>query len=170
MREFSKPMDAAVVAAPMRKLWPANCSAGRFAFFSTFRTSSTNCNRVRGRPSCQMNSGPGLSPRFAKYDSKAVTRQSLSLVRPTVIRTPCRKGSVFDFLRWIAIMEGLSLLSTAMSSVLWGHNSSPRVQLALLSGRKRKSLVPKLPITCMSSRTSPLHPILPSSSSVSLGL
>ena len=56
---------AAVVAAPIRKLWP-EYEPKYSALFRIDCTEEDNCCQVRGRPSVNINSGPGAEPRREK--------------------------------------------------------------------------------------------------------
>ena len=106
IRESSIPTVAAVVAAPIWKLCPANLSAGRLAFFRASCTAFTKLSRVSGRPSFHMNKGPGFGPLVDIYESRAATGHRSLSVRPIVIWTPSLKGSVFDFFSLINMIDG----------------------------------------------------------------
>ena len=86
--ELSSPAVAAVVAAPILKLWPAKSIAGRFAARRADLTLLTNCGFVRGEPSCHWNKGPGLSPLLDKYFKRALMGHISSPVLPMTTRVP----------------------------------------------------------------------------------
>ena len=96
IRESSTPRAAAVVAAPILKLCPANFDASKPVFDSASLTLLTNCSRDKGRPSLNWKKGPGWLPRIAKYAATVDTGHSLFPVFPKNIDTPHRNGSVLD--------------------------------------------------------------------------
>ena len=61
--ESSTPANAADVAAPILKLWPAYWSAGNPFATNTFRTSATNTCLANAWPSGVVKNGPGADPR-----------------------------------------------------------------------------------------------------------
>lgn len=64
--ESGRPTCAAVVAAPMRKLWPLKRETSRPAEESVARSEATSASLDRGMPDCRRNSGPGVAGRTAK--------------------------------------------------------------------------------------------------------
>ena len=86
--ESSTPANAAVVAAPIRKLCPAYWPWGTPRVTNILRISPTNVFFRRGFPAASMNRGPGRSPRLAKYPSTAATGQRLVSVWPRTTSTP----------------------------------------------------------------------------------
>ena len=85
---------AAVVAAPIWKLWPVKSLAGRPALVRADLTSSTNFVFVKGDPSSQMNKAPGLEPLLFRYLNRADTGQISSPVLHTMTLTPILPSSV----------------------------------------------------------------------------
>ena len=65
IRESSNPLLAAVLAAPIRKLWPVKPAASRPVLVSACCTSDTIDARERGEPDSKQKSGPGLGLRTA---------------------------------------------------------------------------------------------------------
>ena len=61
------------------------------------------------------NSGPGASPRTTMNARRALTGHSCEPVAPRYTMTPCLYGSVLDVLMVMAIVEGSSRESTAIS-------------------------------------------------------
>ena len=62
MSESSKPQEAAVVAAPIWKLWPRNWRTSSPCTSNAWRTASTNFLRDKGEPSWNWNRWPGADP------------------------------------------------------------------------------------------------------------
>ena len=56
--ESSKPTLAAVVAAPIRKLWPANCDSGSPIAYNAALTCCVNVAFVSGFPFLNLRNGP----------------------------------------------------------------------------------------------------------------
>ena len=86
--ESSKPTFAAVVAAPMRKLWPAKCRYGRPTAVRASLTLATKYDFVSGSPSARIKKGPTADPLCIMYVTHAVTGQRVSCVRPTKTSIP----------------------------------------------------------------------------------
>ena len=78
MRESCRPRNAAVVAAPMRKLWPAYNEESIPHFARVDLKNNTKQSQVRQRPSANLNRGPDDFPRSTKYPSMAETGQIMS--------------------------------------------------------------------------------------------
>ena len=101
------PAAAAVVAAPIRKLWPEYLESSRPCLWSAALTSPTNRSRERTEPSWKQNKGPPIhAGRTVRNDSIAATGQMAWPVRPRKISTPLPKGSVLDWRRWILTKLG----------------------------------------------------------------
>ena len=109
------PHCAAVVAAPIRKLWPAYLSSSVPAVESASLTFATKRSRVSGLPSRKWNSGPVPPTLMDKYANIADIGHSSLLVRPMYMSTPFLKGSVLEALIRTCMVEGLAGLSIAMS-------------------------------------------------------
>ena len=109
------PWWAAVVAAPMRKLWPQYCDWSMPLADKPARSDVTKWDLVRGRPSFSLKRGPWSPPLLARYASIAMTGQRSLLVRPINIEIPLRNGSVFEAFRRISITVGDVGLSRARS-------------------------------------------------------
>ena len=60
--ESGRPTCAAVVAAPMRKLWPLNRETSRPGEESKERSEATKVSLDRRLPNCRRDSGPGVAP------------------------------------------------------------------------------------------------------------
>ena len=110
------PRLAAVVAAPLRKLWPENGSPSTPALVSAAHTLSTSLALVNGFLSWKMNSGLGPAPLVTRQSIIAITGHKVQPVRPTNMSTPALKGSVFDTLSLTRSVVGLVSCSTATSS------------------------------------------------------
>ena len=95
MVESSMPATAAVVAASMRKLWPAYCCWGNPMVARMVRIWAMNHGFVTGSPDGSIKKGPGRSPREVVYSIMAVTGHRLSPVRPTTMSDPAPNWSHF---------------------------------------------------------------------------
>ena len=115
MSESSRPRSAAVVAAPILKLWPAYLLSSSPRVWSAARTLLTTWDFSTGLPLGWQNKGPSAPPLSARYARRAATghRSLPDLPRYTLI--PLLNGSVSDCLRWISIVDGSDLLSIAIS-------------------------------------------------------
>ena len=111
--ESSNPAWAAAVAAPIRKLWPANWLAGKAIVVRALRTSRINTDFVSGFPWESLKNGPGASPREERYARTAVTGQTGLPVFPTKTSTPEPNWSHLDCFRKKRMTEGLARSSTA---------------------------------------------------------
>ena len=95
MRESLKPILAAVVAAPMRKLCPLKQESSTPAACRACRRKCTSLGLERVQPSSNRNSGPGVRGRIARYPSINVTGHKTSPVIPKCRIVPTAKGSFF---------------------------------------------------------------------------
>ncbi len=101
------PAAAAVVAAPILKLWPEHVNTSRPCIWSAARTSRTSRSRERTEPSWKQNRGPPMpAGRTVVNDRTAATGQMAWPVRPKNMSTPLPKGSVLDCRRWICMKLG----------------------------------------------------------------
>ena len=122
--ESCLPRSAAVVAAPIRKLWPAYFVGSIPGDHKAFLMWEIYLCFVKGVLSLNWNIGPGEFPRIAKNAVTAATGQRSSPVFPTKMCTPLNSRSVLDVLRKILSTEGLQWLSIAMSPrfrCFWAH-------------------------------------------------
>ena len=62
MRESGNPRNAAVVAAPIRKLWPEYLVSSTLCLRRAARTDETKRSRVKYLPSANVKNGPGDVP------------------------------------------------------------------------------------------------------------
>ncbi len=92
------PAAAAEVAAPILKLWSAYFLSSSPAFFSVASIMAVKHWRVMGFPERNTNRGLGESPLITRYDSRATSGHSGSLVFAKNRSTPRRNGSVFEAL------------------------------------------------------------------------
>ena len=110
-----RPTAAAVVAAPMRKLYPLYSVVSTPWRASVSRIDVINMLRDKGDPFDRIKSGPGTQLRTAKLDKTAETGQSKCPVQPRDSVIPLPKGSVLLCLRCTRKKRGLTLESTAIS-------------------------------------------------------
>lgn len=115
MKESLSPALAAVVAAPIRKLWPLNEESSIPADLKAWRNDWTRRGRERVAPSWNTKSGPGDEGRMAKYPNIAATGHKVSPVAPMWSTVPAPKGSVLDCFRRTARCVGATWESTATS-------------------------------------------------------
>ncbi len=113
--ESSIPFFAAVVAAPIRKLWPAYWSWGRPSPLRIARIWVVNHGLVMVFPFLSRNNGPGAERRLAKYWVSAITGHTFLRVQPKKMWAPLPHWSHFNLFRCILIMVGSVLLSAAAS-------------------------------------------------------
>lgn len=91
--------EAAVVAAPIRKLWPANSLEFSPPFESKSLVSLVHFFRVRNEPDSLENRGPvvGKGVLDSKYANMAEIGHKLEFVLPIItIVCPCLKGPVWE--------------------------------------------------------------------------
>ena len=131
IRWSGMPHCAAVVAAPMRKLWLENCR-GIPAPCNTDWMKEDRRERVKGWPWVSMKKGPDEGPRRCKYAKMAAIGQREAWPRPRYIKHPWRNGSVLELLMRTCRLEGLTSASTCKSwMVKWMDGS--KVQLTVNS-------------------------------------
>ena len=113
-KSFSS-VAAAVVAAPMRKLWPEYYLQLKPRTDLDSRRYDTKRWRDRREPSLKIKRGPCDDPLLAKYANSAETGQSSLPDFPREIMAPRLKRSVFDYLMatrtiWEASLSRLTRL------------------------------------------------------------
>ena len=94
--ESSTPAAAAVVAAPIRKLWPAYWSYCKLREFRMLRMCLVNDCFVTALCEQSTKNGPGLSPQISIYLRIAVTGQRGECTRPTTTSDPTPNWSHLD--------------------------------------------------------------------------
>ena len=123
MRWSGMPHCAAVVAAPMRKLWPEK-SPGIPAPCKTDWMKEDRRERVKGWPWVSMKRGPDEGPRQCKYVRIAEIGQRGTWPCPRYMKHPWWKGSVLELLMCTRRLEGLTSASTCKSwTVKWMDGS-----------------------------------------------
>ena len=138
------PTSAAVVAAPILKLWPAYCCCGRPTAPRMVLSCVTNQDFVTGTVEFSLKKGPGWAPRDEEYSRMAATGHIVASVRPTTTSDPVPNWSHLDFFRWICTILGPWRLSIATSpharwvaglnEVVSGSNSPSRKNPKNLQG------------------------------------
>ena len=135
------PHCSAVVAAPMRKLWPENCPEIT-APCKTDWMQDDRRERVKGRPWMSMNRGPDESPRRCKYARMAEIGQRGAWPRPRYMKHSWRSGSVFELLMHTRRLEGLTSASICKSwTVKWMDGS--KVELTVNSSALKNPKKPR---------------------------
>ena len=144
MMQSSTPREAAVMAAPMRKLCPQYRDWSIPARSSAPRTRFIKRCLVRTCPSANRNRGPGSISLACKKSRTAATGQRSLPVAPTNKSIPLRKGSVFDCFILTRTNDGRRGQSSAKSATLrctlgsyvpsLGTDNSP----ALINPKKHK--------------------------------
>ena len=132
------PLAAAVVAAPIQKLWLlyrlGSIPTEVRAVFKWW----TKLERVRGEWSAWRNSGPSLPPLAARYCVIRWTGHILACEQPMYRNTPWRNGSVLLCLMWMQMSEGAEQLSMAMSlKDRWAEGSNSEAEGAVNSADLR---------------------------------
>ena len=94
MSKSSTLLVAAVVAAPIQKLWPLNLLASSPVVLRASLNLMTSCVRDNGEPLALIKRGPGKGLLIAKYRVMAATGQMSEKVLPMYIFMPLRKGFV----------------------------------------------------------------------------
>ena len=131
IRWSGMPHCAAVVAAPVWKLWLENWR-GIPAPCNTDWMKEDRRERVKGWPWVLMKKGPDEGPRRCKYAKMAEIGQREAWPRPRYIKHPWRNGSVLELLMRTCRLEGLTSASTCKSwMVKWMDGS--KVQLTVNS-------------------------------------
>ena len=131
LRHHQMPWIAAVVGAPILKLWPLYRDISNPMGDRTLRTKVTNVCLVRALPLQKRSKGPGSFPLMTRYCSTAATGHNESPVTLTIIWSPFLNGSVFDC--WIQILKmfGWVWWSVAMSAGdKWQPGSKCVVQIS----------------------------------------
>ena len=113
--ESSIPAAAAVVAAPILKLWPVYWCWGRPMEHRISRICSTNLCLVMTAWEESMKKGPVWLPLRLMYCIRADTGQSEFPIRPNTTPDPEPYWSHFDTLRCTWTIVGSAWLSTAIS-------------------------------------------------------
>jgi len=108
MIQGGKLAEAAVVAAPIRKLWPANSPELSPAFESKSLVSFVNLPRVRKEPDCKVNKGPvvGKGEQNYKQANMADKGQKWEFAFPVTVVCPFLKRSVLETFNWTSIYLG----------------------------------------------------------------
>ena len=96
--ESGRQHRAAVVAAPVRKLWPAYLQASIPVCCSTARIADTKHSRVRKRLFVNQKKGPFSGPLCTMEARIAETGHKSPFVLPKYTVTPFLKGSIFEAL------------------------------------------------------------------------
>ena len=92
VHESSRPACAAAVAAPIRKLCPANCSSGRPRSWRACLVICKHFALVKAVPSQKMKKGPGEVPLALINAATAATGQRRPPVLPMITSVPWRTG------------------------------------------------------------------------------
>ena len=106
IKESSKPCSAAVIAAPIQKLWPLYNSWFTPALLRAVCKCRTRIGLVSGDPSFWMNRGPGEGGRTDRYLSREDTGHIAYPVDPRKMSTPSLNGSVLLCLMRRHICDG----------------------------------------------------------------
>ena len=141
IRWSGMPHCAAVVAAPMRKLWPEKCPRIP-APCNTDWMKEDGRERVKGRPWVSMNKGPDEGPRRCKYARMAEIRQRGAWPRPRYMKHRRRNGLVLELLMHTRGLEGLTSASTCKSWVVKWMDGS-KVKLTVNSPALRNPQIPR---------------------------
>jgi len=133
--------QAALVAAPIRKLWPTNSLESRPSFESKSLVSFVNLPRVRKEPEWKVNKGPEVEK--GRWDSKQATMaemgHKLEFALPSTIVCPFLKGSVFETFNRTSIYTGEDLgMNTRSEIVRWRSGLKWESQVSSPIRRKPK--------------------------------
>ena len=109
IKESSIPLEAAVVAAPMQKLWPAYLSARIPALFNASRTAMMNLCLLK------LKQWANLLASNQQVCQHGCHWAYLDGTLPIYRVVPLRKGSVFEALSRMLSVLGCAGLSTARS-------------------------------------------------------
>ena len=118
IRESSTPLAAAMDAALILKLCPANLDVCIPATVRADHTLAVNNSLDNGVSFLKVKNGPREEPRTARYADIAATGHNLFCVFPMNITTPFLKGPVIDAFILTCTKEGCSQLSRVTSPTL----------------------------------------------------
>ena len=124
MSQGGKLAEAAVVAAPMRKLWPANSLESSPPLESKSLVSLVNLPRVRKEPERKVNRGPelGKGVRDSMYANMAEMGHKLEFALPITTVCPFLKGSVLETFSRTSIYMGEDLGIKTKSDIVRWHS------------------------------------------------